>query len=186
MANCCIQCNFCKCKQYHLYISTFCHICHEQREFDGSTSPRLSHLVVFNLTFFDILGWLLLKWKFHHSSSNMITKHDWISNCWMIQDQSCSESVFMNLESVNLNLVNLWICESWIHCSFLNLESMNLCSSSLNCLGNTIQHVSQLFQNVDVIATKEAQLTLRRPALPQLFVCNYASHWMVSDDCDYK
>ena len=39
------------------------------------------YLVVFNLTFFEILILLLSKWKFHHSSSNMITKHDSMSNC---------------------------------------------------------------------------------------------------------
>ena len=54
---------------------------------------RLSHLVVFNLTFFDILVLLVSKWKFHHSSSNMVTKYDLIdadfNTFWQIQLAVC-------------------------------------------------------------------------------------------------
>ena len=75
-----------------------------------SISPRLSHWVVFNLTFFKILELLLSKWKFHDSSSNMISKHDLMPNWWSINNllmfcgpdnRSCHKNVeILNYSSI--------------------------------------------------------------------------------------
>ena len=57
-------------------------------------SEKSSIMINFMMTFtlgrfqsylFEILVLLLSEWEFHHSSSNMISKHDLMSNCWMIQ-----------------------------------------------------------------------------------------------------
>ena len=72
---------------------------------------RLSYLVVFNLTCFDILVLVKSQWKFHHLSSRMITIHDLASNCWTMNNllMSCRADNWILSESVEiLNHSSIW------------------------------------------------------------------------------
>ena len=62
-------------------------------------------------TFFDILVLFVSTWKFHHSSSIVINKHNLMSNCSMIQDFNIWWQVLSKqwMERCNIT-IQTWCC----------------------------------------------------------------------------